>query len=224
MRIQICNLGSISRAEMDLKPLTVLIGPNNMGKTWLAYVLFGILGLRGCDEYAQAYTRDQLPKSYPLLDEAIKKVLAEGNAAIDLYTFVEKYGETYFQNVTEYAKNWMNDWFATQLADFNTLKVLINVAEIKADLLGQVEESSTLVRMANGLFTIRKERGERLLYAFTSIEGDEQLSEKLPLEEIKYRLVRSTFLAIHRLIYRNVRFFPTERTTLVTLPFGRRAS
>src|SRR2546425_3263353 len=64
------------------------------------------------------------------------KLLAEGegNAAIDLYKLAEECGETYFQNVAEYAKNWMNDYFATQLADFSALKVCINVADIKADL------------------------------------------------------------------------------------------
>ena len=222
MRIEICNLNKISGAEIDLKPLTILIGPNNMGKTWLAYVLSGILSLRGCDEYAQAYVRDQLPKSYPLLDRAIENVLAEGNAAIDLYKLAEECRETYFRNVTEYAKNWMNDYFATQLADFSALKVCINVADIKADLLERVEKYSLLIRIAGGLFTIRKERGNRTLYAFTSIEGEEQLADRLPVEEIKDQLVKSTFRIVHRSLYRNVRMFPTERTTLVTLPLGSR--
>jgi hypothetical protein len=222
MKIEICNLSDISRAEIDLRPLTIFIGPNNMGKTWIAYILSGIFGSRGWEEYSQAYARGQLPKSYPPVDGAIEKVLAEGNATIDLYKLAEEYGEIYFQNVADYARNWMNDYMETQLADFSNMKVSMNLADIKAVFLEQVEKHSLLLRVAGGLFTIRKEQGDKTLYAFTSIEGEEQLAEKLSIEEIKYRLVRSIFRVLHRSLYSNVRVFPTERTTLVTFPFGGR--
>src|SRR2546426_159519 len=131
MKVEICNLGVISRTEIDLKPLTILIGPNNMGKTWLAYVLSGIFGQHGCDEYAQAYVRGQFPGSYSRLDDAIEKVLKEGNATIDLYQFAEEYGETYFQNVADYTRKWMHDYMSTQLANFSNMKVVIHLAETK---------------------------------------------------------------------------------------------
>lgn len=44
MKVKVCNLGPLKEAEIELKPLMVLIGPNNAGKTWLAYLLSGILG------------------------------------------------------------------------------------------------------------------------------------------------------------------------------------
>ena len=38
MKIKIRNLGPIrDEAVFELKPLTIFIGPNNSGKTWLAY-------------------------------------------------------------------------------------------------------------------------------------------------------------------------------------------
>ena len=43
MKIKVSNLGPLQGpAEFDLKPLTIFIGPNNAGKTWLAYTLAGI--------------------------------------------------------------------------------------------------------------------------------------------------------------------------------------
>ena len=46
MKVTIQKLGMIRKAEIDLRPFTIFIGPNNAGKTWLAYTLAGIFGSR----------------------------------------------------------------------------------------------------------------------------------------------------------------------------------
>lgn len=43
MKLKIEKLGRIQSAEIDVRPLTVLIGPNNTNKTWTAYALYGLL-------------------------------------------------------------------------------------------------------------------------------------------------------------------------------------
>ena len=40
LRLEACNLGPIERANLELRPLTVLIGKNNTGKTYLAQALY----------------------------------------------------------------------------------------------------------------------------------------------------------------------------------------
>ncbi|MFM7441251.1 MAG: AAA family ATPase, partial [Snowella sp.] len=42
MKIKFQNLGSIKKAELDLRPLTVIIGPNNSNKTYIAYSIYGL--------------------------------------------------------------------------------------------------------------------------------------------------------------------------------------
>ena len=42
MKIKFQNLGSIKEAELDLLPLTVIIGPNNSNKTYIAYSIYGL--------------------------------------------------------------------------------------------------------------------------------------------------------------------------------------
>jgi hypothetical protein len=45
MKLTIENLGSIKQADLDIKPLTVLVGPNNTNKTWAAYSLYALASL-----------------------------------------------------------------------------------------------------------------------------------------------------------------------------------
>lgn len=42
MKIKFSNLGSIKETELDLRPLTVIIGPNNSNKTYIAYSIYGL--------------------------------------------------------------------------------------------------------------------------------------------------------------------------------------
>ena len=43
MKIKFEHLGIIESGEVEVKPLTVLCGPNNSGKTYLMYALYGLL-------------------------------------------------------------------------------------------------------------------------------------------------------------------------------------
>ncbi len=42
MIIKFSNLGTIKETELDLRPLTVIIGPNNSNKTYIAYSVYGL--------------------------------------------------------------------------------------------------------------------------------------------------------------------------------------
>ncbi|MFI5458044.1 MAG: hypothetical protein ACHRXM_21615 [Isosphaerales bacterium] len=42
MELHVSNLGRIKEAKLDIRPLTVFIGPNHTNKTWTAYSLYGI--------------------------------------------------------------------------------------------------------------------------------------------------------------------------------------
>lgn len=42
MILKVKNLGTIRETTLDVRPLTVIIGPNNTSKTYLAYVVYGL--------------------------------------------------------------------------------------------------------------------------------------------------------------------------------------
>lgn len=43
MKFRVEHLGQIASAELDIRPLTLLVGRNNTNKTWAAYALYGLL-------------------------------------------------------------------------------------------------------------------------------------------------------------------------------------
>lgn len=43
MKLTVHKLGRIEDAEIDIRPLTVFIGPNGTNKTWTAYALYGLM-------------------------------------------------------------------------------------------------------------------------------------------------------------------------------------
>jgi len=42
MLIKFNNLGKIKETELDLRPLTIIIGPNNSNKTYIAYSVYAL--------------------------------------------------------------------------------------------------------------------------------------------------------------------------------------
>lgn len=57
MKINFSNLGSIKETELDLRPLTVIIGPNNSNKTYIAYCVYGLWF-----RFATSYTKNLFNK------------------------------------------------------------------------------------------------------------------------------------------------------------------
>jgi hypothetical protein len=117
MKITVHTLGVIKEAKIDLKPLTIFVGPNNNGKTWLAYTLVGIFGPYGFSKYIKEYLKsyeEGIPGVYPLLEKTVEQVLKNGSATIDLVRFIGESGETYFNKIAESTQSWMSHFMSTE--------------------------------------------------------------------------------------------------------------
>lgn len=83
MRLLIKNLGTIKKAEIDLRPFTVIIGPNNSSKTYVAYSIYGLLRqFRASD--IQRYFNDKSAQtlqngglSVPISQSLVSETLAD---------------------------------------------------------------------------------------------------------------------------------------------------
>ncbi len=226
MKVSVCNLGPIKeKNKMELKPLTVFIGPNNAGKTWLAYSLAGILGTFGLDEYIKAYVDHTVSEKYSVLDTAINLIISNGSATIDIERFADEFADEYFNNIAKYSSTWMNRFLGTQRINFNDLKITLNIGNNKPIFKENLMKYSFTTQVAKSILTIQKNAGKSKIYAFTSSESDETkdtakiLDEQIPEQEIRRILIRFVFQAMHSSLYPNIRIFPTERAKIADIQY-----
>lgn len=84
VRFDIRHLGCIEQGEFQLKPLTLLCGPNNTGKTWVMYALYGFLN--------QPFSPIASSRTAALgLETTCEQLAREGTANLDLRAWLEAY-------------------------------------------------------------------------------------------------------------------------------------
>ncbi|TBT40868.1 hypothetical protein D5E81_13185 [Vibrio parahaemolyticus] len=76
MKLNIRNLGKIKKAEIELKDLTIICGPNSSNKTWLSYLIANML--------TTIYSRNIDSNIPEELNDFVKTLLDNGEAFIDL--------------------------------------------------------------------------------------------------------------------------------------------
>jgi hypothetical protein len=150
VNIAIKNLGPIGDAELDLKPLTLFIGPNNSGKSWIAYVLAGIFGTYGWQRYLRGYLEGQTQTSYPPLEQAFQQLLNEGNAKIDMVQFADTCAQDYFNDVARLARQWMQEFMGTERVSFAELEITVEPGNRKEPFLQQARSFSEEYKLSVG--------------------------------------------------------------------------
>ncbi|MEH1907353.1 MAG: AAA family ATPase [Nostoc sp.] len=223
MKVEIHNLAVIEELEIDLKPLTVFIGRNGTGKTLAAYTLASILGKHGLDRYLKSYIDGETQQKYPIIDNAIKQFLQEGNVRIDLIKFAEEYAEVYINDVAQSSPSWMKTFLSTERSDFKSMKISFDLATVKQEILENVKKYTLEKKIHFGsqdkeYLNILKETGENNIYFNIISKGN--FLKKIPARLFKELLLQEIFQILHRSFYSYVYIFPTERTTFITFPFS----
>ena len=83
MKILFKNIGPVGKAELELKDLTIIAGPNNTGKTYLAYTLYGFFRLVRQPLFLRHKIKD-LPFD---VSKTAQKILDTGTAHIPVKDF-----------------------------------------------------------------------------------------------------------------------------------------
>ena len=101
MQITIKNLGAVKEGIIDIKPLTIFIGPNNTGKTWTAYAITSLFSPYMRKRYVNAYLNDKLNLNYKKFDDVYYSIITEGNGKIDLEEFFDNYFLDYLNDLAD---------------------------------------------------------------------------------------------------------------------------
>lgn len=220
MKITISNLGPIKQAEIDVKPLTILVGENNTGKTWLAYTIAGALGPYGWRRYLSAYVAGKTPEKYKKLDDIIKLVTKNGDGVLDIVQFADEYSEKCINGMLTFARTWMRHFLSIDYVQFDTLDIKANVMEIKAALLQRLENISIADTIGQNeespLLRALKEPGERKLFFYPG----QNITDRLPARAVKEFVAGTVFREILQFFYPNIHAFPTERASIVNNQFA----
>ena len=88
MKVDIKELGYVKNIQLDLgKDLTILCGPNNTGKTYVAYAVYGLMKFRS-----------ELPKSKKVAEE-IKHLIEKGQIELDIIELLTENNTSYLNSI-----------------------------------------------------------------------------------------------------------------------------
>ena len=155
MIIKINNLGYVKNVEVDLsKDLIVFCGPNNTGKTYVAYAIYGLMKHRSMEPHITSFA------------SAVEKLQEKGEIEIDLVKTLKSKGSEHLSRLVKTYKDYLPSVFAapSSLFDRTTIESRINNLEsinekiINAEVSNQIsfaEQISAQFEKAKGSSLLR---------------------------------------------------------------------
>lgn len=215
MELELKNLGAIKSGRIELKPLTVFIGPNNSGKTWASYAISGLFG-HSWRVYRGALMDGYLEETYPEIEQVFETFKTLGTAQINIADYFEEICETYYNNLCKFAPEWMNIIMGTKSKIFHDFSISIDLHEHIPSMKQRIIDTELKFAFPQGtgsepLVKANKKKGESVLFFHTS--EDRSLNEIQPdvLKKYIYGVLLQT---VHRAYINDVGYLTAERTGL----------
>jgi AAA15 family ATPase/GTPase len=140
--------------EIEFKPLTLVCGPNNTGKTWVMYALYGFLG---------DFRRVKLPG----LKEVAEKLAREGQVEWDFHAWLEQHASKIIQAINQATKNRLPDLFNGEAELFSGSSFDWEIAPnllVEYALARPIDSRLMLGRERNEVLRLLKGKGEKTIH------------------------------------------------------------
>ncbi len=152
MKLQVENLGYIQKAEIGMRPLTIVCGKNNTGKTYLSYTIYGLLSFM------------QQARPFEVDPEVLENIRQKGAAQIDLTKYTNKSQlMNVFQKISEEFTKHLDRVFSSPEGEFSSAKVTIDPNGFSPDLLSPYK--ITFESSKKNSVTIDKQEGSTIAEA-----------------------------------------------------------
>jgi energy-coupling factor transporter ATP-binding protein EcfA2 len=156
MIIEIKNLGYVKNVKVNLdKDLIVLCGPNNTGKTYVAYAVYGLMKHRSLESKINS------------ISDAMKTLPEKGEIEIDLIDILKSKGSDHLERLAKNYHNQLPSVFASGNDIFKTTEIKIELKDVETienKILN--EEISAGFGVENAIFRVNKEKGSGILKCF----------------------------------------------------------
>jgi predicted ATPase len=212
MEITIKNVGPIKDIKIDIsKELIVLTGPNNSGKTYAAYIIYGLLKTK--------YGIDNAPN----LRDKVTKLITERSVQIDFFQVFKEMVNELSQEIADLTSKELPSIFAVDKSQFKNSEVnieFINLDQKEKDYFSRSIQRKAIFRNTrNGFtFSISVEKKANTTEATSLVTREGVESDFNVTNEIQSGMpdiMSDFFLTIlFDFIFPQAYFFPAERIAL----------
>ena len=146
LTISVKNFGPIAEGSVDLKPLTIFVGPSNTGKSYMATAVYAVM--QGCSYFAP--TRDRVKIDGGVLDAPIQRNMLAGQTDrfeefAEIVSAIQRWASQEpgkWEGSEEVALSSFPSMYSSWLSN-ETLKLLKLIQAAAAERLRQIHGNST---------------------------------------------------------------------------------
>jgi AAA15 family ATPase/GTPase len=158
MKIKITNIGAMQKADLELGDLTIICGPNNSGKTYVTYALYGFL----------AYWQRSLDIIHVPFS-SVDRLLTEGSVSVDIQEYIDKASSIMDKCCVNFAKS-LPEVFASASKNFVDSSFSVHLSP------GDIQPASDFERIMGAaktnLFSISKSPDSQLVSVSLLVEKE----------------------------------------------------